>query len=60
MSRGTTLIRDDTARATAAQASAGRAAGYCWVERRGGGAHCTLHPKHKGRHFDFYSRAEFD
>lgn len=60
MSRSTTLVRDDTSRATAAQASAGRAGGYCWMEPRRGGSHCTLHPEHNGRHFDFYSREEFD
>lgn len=60
MTRSATLSRDDTARATAAERSAGRAGGYCWVEHRHGGSHCTLHPNHQGRHFDFYSRREFD
>lgn len=60
MNRGTTLKRDCAARATTAEQSAGRAGGYCWMEHQDGGSHCTLHPGHKGRHFDYYTRNEFD
>ncbi|MFB8772080.1 hypothetical protein [Streptomyces broussonetiae] len=47
-------------RIAAAARSAGRAGGYCWVEHPGGGSHCTLSPEHRGRHFNFYTRKEFD
>jgi hypothetical protein len=44
--------------------SAGRAAGYCWVEHPDGGAHCTRPPGHRprSRHVDYYNRTrgEFD
>lgn len=51
---------DALARAAWAERSAGRTGGYCWMEPEDGGSHCTLHPLHKGRHFDFYTRREFD
>ncbi|MCF0087181.1 MULTISPECIES: hypothetical protein [unclassified Streptomyces] len=34
---------------------AGRAAGYCWDERPGGGGSCTRPPLHKGPHVDYYN-----
>ncbi|MBX9392294.1 hypothetical protein K4749_01450 [Streptomyces sp. TRM72054] len=52
--------KDATTRATTAETSAGRAGGYCWVEHPDGGYHCTLHPNHQGKHYDVYSRTEFD
>lgn len=60
MSHTLAVRRGDAARAMAAETSAGRTGGYCWMEPEGGGSHCTLKPGHKGQHFDFYSRREFD
>lgn len=42
-------------RAMAAAQSAGRAAGYCWLEHPDGGAHCTRTPHTDRRHVDYYN-----
>lgn len=54
----TTSTTSQAKRETRAAASAGRAAGYCWVEHPEGGAHCTRLPGHYPRlkHKDYYNR----
>lgn len=41
--------------AVRAEQSAGRAAGYCWMEHPGGHAHCTRSPHSDQQHVDFYT-----
>jgi len=44
-----------------AEESAGRAAGYCWVENLTGPGRCTMPPGHSSRrHRDDYCHTEFD
>lgn len=38
-----------------AEQSAGRAAGYCWLEHPSGSAHCTRSPHRDGLHVDYYN-----
>ncbi|MEV7793436.1 hypothetical protein AB0O68_15795 [Streptomyces sp. NPDC087512] len=40
-----------------AAASAGRAAGYCWVRFGDRRQHCTAPPDHPGKHYDKFVRA---
>ncbi|MGW0131873.1 hypothetical protein [Streptomyces sp. NPDC003299] len=35
--------------------AAGRAAGYCWVQRESGPGLCTRSPGHDGPHVDYYN-----
>ncbi|MBD9703350.1 hypothetical protein IHE56_14925 [Streptomyces sp. ID01-12c] len=43
------------ARAEQAARSAGRAAGYCWMEHPSGHAHCTRRPHSDNEHVDYYT-----
>lgn len=43
------------AREARAAESAGRAAGYCWVEHPNSGLHCTWPPRRTGPHKHTYS-----
>ncbi|MER6350708.1 hypothetical protein ABT186_02330 [Streptomyces sp. NPDC001634] len=41
--------------------SAGRAAGYCWVEHPAEPLHCTRWPNHRGRpHKHYYTGTEWE
>ncbi|MFJ3310292.1 hypothetical protein ACIPSA_46335 [Streptomyces sp. NPDC086549] len=42
-------------RSARAAQSAGRAAGYCWLEHPDGGAHCTRPPHTGQQHVDYYN-----
>jgi hypothetical protein len=42
-------------RMTEAATSAGRAAGYCWLEHPSGYGHCTRRPHTDARHVDYYT-----
>jgi hypothetical protein len=59
-----TAAKNSAIREVKAAQSAGRAAGYCWVEHPEGGAHCTRPPGHRPRlrHVDYYNRSgeEYD
>ena len=50
MSRKRKLVVDEQA-----ALAAGRAAGYCWVTKPGGGGMCTRRPGHSGPHKDYYN-----
>jgi hypothetical protein len=52
--------KENTAREREAADSAGRAAGYCYVQRIKGPGRCTFPPRHAGRHRDFYEDVDFD
>ncbi|MCM1974019.1 hypothetical protein [Streptomyces sp. G1] len=41
-----------------AETSAGRAAGYCWMEHPDGGRHCTRRPHSDRQHVDHYRGRE--
>lgn len=44
--------------ASRAAQSAGRAAGYCWMEHPNGRAHCTRTPHTDNQHVDYYNGRE--
>ncbi|MDX2837957.1 hypothetical protein PV377_02885 [Streptomyces ipomoeae] len=44
-----------TSPAIRAAQSAGRAAGYCWMEHPSGHAHCTRPPHSDSQHVDYYN-----